>query len=481
MGPIVGTREFLSMLRRRGPVMALILVACVVLGLAQAMSLPRAYQAIAVLQVQPTVLSGGLDSSDTATRLRAIEQRIMARGNVLNMIRTYGLFDDLPLTEDEQVAQFRQDVRIGFVAGLTGGGGAIEEVSAIQITANAGRASQAANIANDIARQILTGNLAARDQRLSELIETLETEDRRSLEAIARVEAELAAFRAANPDRMPENLTFLVSEQTRLEEQRTELTRALQSLERERLALEVGTPEPGRQTPLAQQLRILEVNLAQAQRTLAPDHPEVRRLEDQITALRDGEEQQMSTGQARQVALIRQQEQTLEEERAAVDRRLPIVAGHIAGIPEVADALSDYARRLEALELPRTAIATRLSQARLDQSLVTSDYGQQMNVLEQASEPDYPLDSGRKRVALLGVIMGVALSLLAGFLLEIRRPVLRTEAMVTKYLGVAPIAAIGHYPTRREQLIRRARNVASFGILLLGAAAAVMVVMNRPG
>ena len=97
------------------------------------------------------------------------------------------------------------------------------------------------------------------------------------------------------------------------------------------------------------------------------------------------------------------------------------------------------------------AIAERLSQARLDQSLVTSDYGQQMIMLESATEAEYPLSSGRKRLAMLGVVLGLGLALLSGFLLEVRRPVLRTQAMVTKYLGVAPIASIPFRPTAREQ------------------------------
>ncbi|WP_405404624.1 hypothetical protein [Paracoccus sp. Ld10] len=479
MGPIVGIREFIGMLERRGPVMAALLVVCVLVTLAQALALPRAFESIAVLQVQPTVLTGGVDSGDTATRLRTIEQRIMARNNVLDMIDRFGMYDDTPLSEDERVAQFRQDVRVSFVSGVTASAGAMEEVSAIQVTARTGTAANSANLANDIVSQIQTGNLRERDQRLSGLIGTLETQDQRAAEAIGRVEADLAAFRAANIDSMPENLEFLAAEQTRLEEQRTELIRTMQSLERERIALEVGTPELGRQEPLAQQLRILEVDVAQARRTLAPDHPEVLRLQAQIDALRDGNDQQMPAGQSRQIDLILQQEESLQLELQAIERRLPVIASNVAGIPGVTETMADYTRRLAALDIPRIAIAERLSRARLDQSLVTSDYGQQMILLESATEAEYPLSSGRKRLAMLGIIMGVGLALLSGFALEIRRPILRTQAMVTKYLGVAPIAAIPYRPTAREQVMQRTRNAASCVILLAGMIAAIILILNR--
>ena len=42
MGPITGLSEFLGMLRRRGPVMAAVLVVGLYLAMAHALSLPRA-------------------------------------------------------------------------------------------------------------------------------------------------------------------------------------------------------------------------------------------------------------------------------------------------------------------------------------------------------------------------------------------------------------------------------------------------------
>lgn len=484
MGPIVGITEFRGMLARRGPVMAAVLVVTLLVALLQAMTLPRTYEATAVLQVQPTLLTGGMDSDATANRLRTIEQRIMARSNVLDMADRYNMFDDLPLTDDERVGLFRQNVNINFVSAVSGGGGGAagaQEVSIIQIVARTDHAADAAALTNDIAQQVLTGNLQVRDRRLNELISTLETEDRRTLETIARIEAELAAFRAENVDRMPENLPFLASEQARLEAQRTELTRSLQSLERERLALEVGGTEDGAQTPVAQQLRVLEVNLAQAQRTLAPDHPEVLRLEEQIASLRRGTGQQLTVGQTRQIDLISQQEEALTRERDQIESRLPVIAENIAGIPQVSEQLADYARQLAGLEVPRSAIAERLSQARLDQSLITSNYGEQMTLLESASEPEYPLSSGRKKIAAMGVIAGLGLALIAGFLLELRRPILRTEAMVQKYLGVSPVAALPYHPTTSEQLIHRMRGAASLGILILGAVGAAIIVTTGSG
>ncbi|TGN48875.1 hypothetical protein E4L95_18730 [Paracoccus liaowanqingii] len=487
MGPIVGVKEFVAMLRRRGPLMAFVAAVGIYLAMAYAMSLPRAYEAITVIQIQPTLLSGGATAAaqgepDTANRLRLIEQRLMARDNITDMIERFNLFEDAPeLTDDERIAQFRQDVRIDFVPAVGGVPGAEREISAMMITVRTGRAADAANLANDMADQIMTGNQAGQARRLVELIETLEAENMRATAAVTEVESQLSTFRSLNPDRMPENLDNLTAEQTRLESQRSALLLTLQSLERERLALEVGTSADGPPASLSQQLRILEVELAQARRTLPAEHPEVMRLMREIEMLRDGTEQQLPQRLSRQIELIRDQEAALSAERAEIDRRLPQIEAAIEGMPDVASELADYQRRITALELPRAAIAERLAAAQLEQRLASGNYGERMVVLERATVPEHPLSSGRRRVAVLGAAMAVAMALAAGFVMELARPVLRTPAQVRKALGVEPIAFAPYRPTPKAQVMARVQDVVALGILAFGALAVVILILQGAG
>ncbi|MEE2861308.1 MAG: GumC family protein [Paracoccus sp. (in: a-proteobacteria)] len=481
MGPIVGMREFIGMLRRRGPVMALILMAGLYLSISYAMTLPRAYEAIAVIQVQPTLLNGGLgagDADDTATRLRLIEQRLMARSNVIDMIERYRLFEDAPeMSVNEKVALFRSNARIDFIPTTGGVPGAGTAVSAMLITVRLGQAANAARVANDLAQQILTGSQASQARRQADLIAALQAEDQRAAQAIAEADAKLTAFRTQNAERLPENADFLATEQARLESQRDQLIRELQGLERERLALEVGATDTSTQTSLTQQLRVLEINLAQARATLAPNHPEVRRLEDQIEQLREGS-MQLAPGVTRQVDLIREQEAALNAERTAIERRLPQIQDSIAAMPEVAAELAELQRQVAALEVPRAAITARLSNAELEERLIAGDHGERMVLLETATEPQYPVSSGRRRVAVLGGGTALMLALLAGILLELRRPILRTPAQVKKALGVEPIAVSSFRPSPRGQVRRRARDVASLAILLIGLVATMMSVAH---
>ncbi|MDM7458938.1 MAG: hypothetical protein P3W94_006230, partial [Paracoccus sp. (in: a-proteobacteria)] len=287
------------------------------------------------------------------------------------------------------------------------------------------------------------------------------------------------AFRAQNSDALPENLDYLIGELTRLETQRVELTRTMQALDRELLALEVGADAgaTGRATTVVQRLRTLEVELAQARRTLPPDHPEVRRLEDEVANVREGQERSLDPGTARQVALIREQYDSLLAERAALDRRLPQIEATIAEIPSIQSRLNDFARQIDSLEASRAAITDRLTRAELDQRLTSSDHGERMIVLERATPPEYPLSSGRRRVAILFLAGSIAVAFGLAYLLELRRPILRTPAQVQKATGLMPIATSRLRLAPAQQRRARLRDMGSIAILVLGGVLATAYVL----
>lgn len=480
MGPIVGVQEFISMIRRRGPMIAVLLMGGLYLAINHAMSLPRTYEAVTVIQIQPTILTGspGAETSgDTAARLRLIEQRLMARGNVVSMIERYDLFEDSPsLSENEQIAAFRQSARVEFIPAVGGGPGQERELSAMLISVRAGQAADAANLANDMADQILTSDQETRTRRLNDLTETLMREDERIVAQIAEVQSRSEAFRAQNADSLPENLDYMVAELTRLEAQRVELARSLQALDRELLALEVGDEDAVRGPSVVQQLRGLEVDLALARRTLPEGHPEVLRLENEIESVREGQVQEMTPGVARQVALIREQSTALQQEREAIEQRLPQIEAMIAAIPLTSARLDEFTRQIASLEIGRAAIAERLSRAQLDQRLSASEHGEHMVVLERATRPEYPLSSGRGRVAIMGLFGSTAFALIAAFLLELRRPVLRTSAQVRKALGVVPIAVAAFRPRPRQRWLAGLRDMTSAGIVALGIVAISLLI-----
>lgn len=475
MGPIAGFRELLSMILRRGPLIAAISVIGIVATIAYATSLPRTYQASTVIQLEPSALqaSSAEGGPDTAARLRLIEQRIMARENIFDMIERHDFFEGVEgLTDLQRLALFRQNVLIELIPSAGGGGSPEAGVSALLITVNAGDPLAAAGLANDIADQILLGNRSAIEGRLADLVSALQEENTRLGGLIEAVEARIETLRREERDALPENLEVLQGRLTSLDDQRVALVRSIQALERERLGLEVGSADPddpAAPASLVDEIGGLQVQLAQATRRLGDAHPEVIRLRERIAELRAGGTQDLPVGVQRQVALIDEQLATMEEERLEIDRSLAETNRNIARMPQVAERLDQLERQRRNLELQREAVESRLAGARLEGALISDEHGERMVILERAMPPEYPQSSSRRRIAVLGFAASLGLAFLAAFALELRRPVLRTQRQLQRSLGVAPIAVACRRPTPLERVGTKLRLVATVAILGLGA------------
>lgn len=488
MGPIIGLRELISMLLRRAPLIAAILSLGIVGTLYIAMSLPRTYQAITVIQVEPSLL-GRLDQTgpdqNISGRLRLIQQRLTARDNLGLMIERHHLFDDnAALSQDEQIALLRTNITIEVVPSVSGAAGSENGVSALLVTARTGNAETAADLANDLAEQIIAGNRSAYEQRHNDLVHALQAEDTRLSGLIAALQAEADAYAKANAEARPENTEILATERIRVHDQQFELTRALQALDRERLALEVGEPASTgsgtRTSSLVEQLGKLEIEVVQVRRTLGQNHPETKRLEERIAALRQGQEREIPAAAQRQIDLINTQEAVLVRQNEELDRRVQQIDAAITASPDVGARLSDFERQRRRLEQERDGISERLVRAELDSRLIANEHGERMVILERAQVPEYPVSSDRRRVAVLGAAASIALALLAAFGLELANPVLRTARQVERALGVAPIAVSRYRPGPAERRSAQLRLLFTLAILAAGASAAWYIVMVRP-
>ena len=479
MGPIVGIREFFAMLRRRGPIMATVFSAILVAAAHYAMSVSPSYEAVTVVQIEPSSLGatpGTDEAAETAARLRLVEQQLMSRSNVLNMIERFALFDDAPaLTASDKVRLFRDGTRIDFIPGIAGVPGQERSLSAVMITVRTTDADAAANLANDMVDQVLTRNNETRSRRINDLVEALLREDGHFAGRIAAIRSGLQQYQAQNRGTLPENAPLLMAELTRYETRRVELGTALQELEREIVALTAANDPDGQRGSLAQQIRGLEVDLSLARRTLPENHPEIVRLEGQLASLREGEGMQLPPGVARQVEVLRDQIATLTAERTDVEARIPALETSIANLPAVAARIDEFERDIAALETDRAAVAGRLASAQLDQRLINSDQGERLAVLEAATPPELPQDSGRRRIMVLAFAAAAAAALGAGFLMELAHPILRTPAQVRKALGVEPISFVAIRPDPRRTAADRIRMMFSGGILVMAFAIVVAI------
>ena len=396
MGPIYSLDDFLDMLRRRAWLILAVVAAGCVISVVFALNQPRVYRATEVLQVTRPEISDDLARStvegSAARRLQLIQQRLLARDSVLEIIVKYGLYADLAgLTPTERVALLRRAVRIEGVAAAREGASDDGSVSVLTISAEMPTARQAQQVAHEFARRTIE---LSRENRIREARETLEflaARERGLAAEIAGVEAEVSAFRNQNDLTLPGSVDFRRSEIASLNDE-------LLVLARERIRLE--------------------------------------RAAEQI----DGSQRQATADRLR--ADIGEKLATLDAQRQLLQDRKQELERSIETSPEIERQLGAYDRRLAQMRAQYDQVSTRRSEAEVGFRLESERHGQRLTVLEPAEEPLYPISQSRKKIAVLGAALSTAVALVLAWLLELRHPVIRTADQMERELGFRPVVSI---------------------------------------
>lgn len=474
------------MVWRRLPLVLTIMVLGVLASFYLIVSSPRVYQASAVIQLDmPAVMDAGADSSLPASRrVQLIEQRLMARANLRDVVQRLGLFADSPgLSETEKLAALRNSTRI---ESITAPGVSVDSrlaLAAIVITSQAETANMAAAIANDFADSVVNRDRENRKARILESQDYLRGEEARLNEQLSAQERKVVEYSARNEDSLPTSQTYLQTELAQLSEMESTLDSNIMDLQRERLSLEAGgTAADSRPSAsLVQQIRAAEVELAQARRTLAADHPEIKRLEDNLQRLNSGGGSGGSDVVRRQAELIDAQLQQLNQQKAGFETRRAEIDQARARAPEVTRELEAMQREQRRLQDRYNEISRQLAQVETQQQLMENDQTERFVLLERALPPEYPALSNRKKSAVMGVGGSFALAMMVAFVLELLNPVLRRTMQFARATGTRPVIALPYRLSAADLRARRMRRIYIIALLVIGALFALWLLGKFPG
>ena len=403
MGPIQTIDEFLGLLLRRRLLIAAVTVALSVLVLLYALSRPVIYEAASVIQVEtPTIAegSGTPVAGASAQRLQTIQQRLTTREALLGMIDRHGLYAGLPVSNDQKVHFLRMAVRFEPVASVASQAyGAPQQVSALIIYAQADSADKAARVANDFAQGVLDASSEGQNSRAREALTFFVEENKRLEGQIEATEAEIADFRNANADALPDLR----------EARRTEI-------------------------------RDIEADLRTIEQSLVTLQSEKARI-GQIRTLRDAE--------LRQIAALEAQEGLLQSQKTAQEARRTALVAALSRGPEVEQALAALDRRLAQLQDQFAQSTRRMTEADTAQKLEERQQSERFALLERAVSPDYPVTGGRRKLAMAGAFGSLVAGIIAAFVMDVLNPVLRTRTQFERTLGLRPVVVIPDLPLAR--------------------------------
>jgi uncharacterized protein involved in exopolysaccharide biosynthesis len=421
MIPIYTFDDFIDMLRRRAGVIITIILLGSIASVFGALSMPHVYRSSEVIQIKLPKITNSLAPStvegSSVQRLQLIEQQLMARGNLVEIIEKYGLYSDLPaLRMSEKVDLLRSSVTITGVAGPQGEGrmtprisvmgvttpqdGDGARISVMTFTVEMGDPADAQALAHEFAERTRTLSAAQRREQTREALEFFQQQEENLIREIAKVEAERVDFRVANDLSLEGSLVFRRAEIAGLNE-------AILALDREiidtRLARDRANPE-ARAATIAREQADLDAAL------------------ESLTTQRD----------------------VLAEQREAL-------IASLQNSPEVDRELARFERRLAQLQGQLEVITARRNEAEVGFRLEADERGEKLTTLEEAELPEYPVASDRKKFAAAGGMVSVALAFIVAFLLELRRPVVRSAERMMRETGLMPVVSIPDLSPREKR------------------------------
>lgn len=380
---------FSALKRRMGLIILITLIGCVI-SLFVALSKVPVYNAIAVVQIEDAQVAGtntsvgamvdNRASLDALRTVRLIEQRVMSRGSLVEIMDKYDLFTDIPdMTQAMRLDAMRQSVSIEPI-----GGGEpwqpVQSVSGMVITANLSDPQKAADVANEILARVMQEARTRSVGRAQTELEFFNIEEARIREEIAASENAIAQFKSANAEVLPANITVLQGELTTLNASLLNLR---------------------------QQILSLESNSARTR-------PEA--LEREVSLLQD------------QINLI--------------ERRTAQINGLLARAPAVDRELASLQRELTQLNEQFTVISRRKADAQMSQSLEEQRQLARFEVLEPAIAPVYAVSRSKRSIAMMGGVASVMLAVGVAFVLEMLNPPIRNAAQMERVLGIRPVISV---------------------------------------
>jgi polysaccharide biosynthesis transport protein len=472
-----------------------------VLAAAVAYVLPPVYESTARILVEsqqiPEDLAQATVRQSVAERLELIEQRLMTRQNLLNVVERNGLFTNTPgLTPTQKVDLIRDATTFEpLTVGEARRGPAL--ISAFNITYRANNAQLAARVANEFVTMVLEQNIASRSDRARETYEFFSQEVERLAGELLDLETQIARYKNEQGDALPDSYQFRMSELAGLEQRQFERERRRLQLGEQRRMIEQfmrnGTGAPGTpQSPEERQLADLRRALVQKRSILAESHPEIVALKANIGALEasllpdpaaeaEPDEEAPATtlaaAQARsQIDLIDRELALIAEQQRADEARAIELRDSLGRTPQVEMALSAYQRRYANLQTRYDTVVHKLAEAETGQRLEVNRQAERFEVIEQAQVPNGPVAPNRLLIAGGGGVASLGLALAIALALELINPAIRTSADLQRRLQLHPVVAVPYIHTRGERRRQAVKWMIRIALVVGGLAALLWAV-----
>ena len=324
----VTIQDYLAILSRRKISMLIVIMLVFIIGLVVAMAWPPTYRSAATILIKeqeiPPELVRSTVTSYAAQRIETIKQRVLTRGNLMQIIDKYELYvkDRKRFTNEEVLETMREDISIRMISAevmdpRTGRPGVA--TIAFKLSYDGQHPSSTQKVAGELTSLFLAENLKTRKEKASETYLFLTDETEKLSNTVTELEKKLAEFKDEHADSLPEVATINLNMLDRVERELYQVEMDIQSREERKFYLESQLAQINPLTNMrsatgqiildpVSRLKSLESEYASISATYSDDHPDVIKIKREIEGLRKQTGQvDVVVEKAKQLSMLRTQ------------------------------------------------------------------------------------------------------------------------------------------------------------------------------
>jgi len=449
---------------------------------------PRYQSSTLILVEQPTMPKNYVTpniNDDLQERLQSITQQILSRTRLLHIIEQFGLYgsDRAQRTPDDKVELMRKDIAIDLVRDPR------NQISSFNVSYTSADPATAQKITSELTNLFIAENLEARQHQSEDTTKFLESQLETARQNLSEQEERIRQFKAQHVGEMPAqvatNLQILTGLQAQLQngedglnaakQQRVYLQtladqyRTLQDSAKNGTGKAVGLPA------LNQELDRLQTQLADLRSRYTDQHPDVRKLKEQIAETQTMRDQLLAGLQAKaqapkpdeadqiptvtvgmdpaQAAMTPQIESQLRSNQVEITNRERSIVALKSKIDEYQrllnqepvreQQLADLTRGYEQSKANYDDLLKKKNESAMATSMEMMQQGERFRVLDPPSFPQKPKFPNRLMFCGMGLGIGVALGLSVVGIFEMFDDRLHTTKDIRKLL---PVEVIGEIP-----------------------------------
>lgn len=544
-----GIGEYIAGLKRRKNKILLTAGTLFLLTAVVALVLPPVYRSTATILIEeqeiPPELVRSTITSFADQRIQVISQQVMTRANLMQIVERYNLYPRQRRheTNEEILARMREDIRLDIVNADVidrRSGNKTTATIAFTLSYDGETREGAQKVANELTSLYLNENLKTRQEKAAETSSFLSEEVRRLSQHISDTESKLAAFKAQNVGRLPELVGLNMQLRDRTDSELLETERQISVLQERKIYLEGQLAQIKPNSPMisaggerildsSERLKALEAQYASLSGVYSDQHPDIIKMQREISALRKetgddslAEQQKQLTRLRAELATAREKYsddhpdiiklkrsiaslekavlapraavketekpenpayialqsqlraaekelQTLQTKRNDLKAKMATYEARIEQTPQVERVYLDLNRDHENSLRRYQELKAKQMEAEVAQELEKDSKGERFSLIDPPQYPEKPHSPNRPAILLLGLLLSIGGGLGYGAILEsLDRSVKSSKELLS--LGVAPLLATVPYLVNDAERSHKRKTravVATSGLAML--------------